>query len=119
MFDHFPNVWTPVLPVAEIGTAPVAVELAGEKLVLFRNTENQVAALLDRCPHRSAALSLGRVSDQGCLECPYHGWQFDQDGTCTHVPLNNPADIKLAQLSAIGLPTQVVTGLVWVFTEYP
>jgi phenylpropionate dioxygenase-like ring-hydroxylating dioxygenase large terminal subunit len=116
MFDHFPNVWTPVLPVAEIETAPLAVELAGETLVLFRNSENQVAALLDRCPHRGAALSLGRVSEQGCLECPYHGWQFDQDGACTHVPLNNPLDIKLAQLSATGLPTQVVAGLVWVFT---
>jgi phenylpropionate dioxygenase-like ring-hydroxylating dioxygenase large terminal subunit len=116
MFELLPNFWTPVLPVAEIQNQPVAVELAGENLVLFRNSSKEVGALLDRCPHRGAALSLGQVSENGCLECPYHGWQFDRDGACTHVPLNNPAEIKLSHLAAVGLPTQIFAGMVWVFT---
>ncbi|MBD3884970.1 aromatic ring-hydroxylating dioxygenase subunit alpha [Phormidium tenue FACHB-886] len=116
MFDLLPNFWTPVLPAAEIENQPVAVEIAGENLVLFRNSSNEVGALVDRCPHRGAALSLGRISDNGCLECPYHGWQFDRDGTCTHVPLNNPADIRLSQLSAVSLPTRTFAGMVWIFT---
>lgn len=116
MFDLLPNFWTPVLPVAEIADTPVAVELAGENLVLFRNARHEVGILLDRCPHRGAALSLGLVNENGCLECPYHGWQFDRDGSCNHVPLNNPADVKLSQLSAASLPTRIFAGLVWVFT---
>jgi phenylpropionate dioxygenase-like ring-hydroxylating dioxygenase large terminal subunit len=116
MFDLLPNFWTPVLPVAEIQDTPVAVELAGEKLVLFRNAKDEIGALLDRCPHRGASLSLGRVGDNGCIECPYHGWQFDKDGSCHHVPLNNPAEVNLSKLSTVSLSTLVVGGLVWVFT---
>ncbi|NEQ23449.1 MAG: aromatic ring-hydroxylating dioxygenase subunit alpha [Microcoleus sp. SIO2G3] len=116
MFDLFPSFWTPILPAAEIENTPVAIELAGERLVLFRQPSGDIGALVDRCPHRSAALSLGRVRENGCLECPYHGWQFDRDGACTQIPLNNPAQLKLSQLSATSLPTQIIAGLVWIFT---
>lgn len=41
----------------------------------------------DVCPHRLAPLSQGRVDEAtGCIECPYHGWQFDTDGTLTSLP---------------------------------
>ncbi|MBE9013987.1 Rieske 2Fe-2S domain-containing protein, partial [Pseudanabaenaceae cyanobacterium LEGE 13415] len=116
MFDMFPNFWTPVLPVAEIGSMPVPVELAGESLVLFRNQAGEIAALLDRCPHRGAALSLGQVTETGCLECPYHGWQFASDGACTRVPLNALNEKQRSQLSAVSFPTKIIAGLVWVFT---
>ena len=115
MFAMLPNFWTPVLPVAEIENTPVAVELAGERLVLFRN-DGKIGVLLDRCPHRGVALSLGRISNDGCLECPYHGWQFAHDGACTQVPLNDSSKIDLSKLSAVSLPTQIIAGLVWVFT---
>ncbi len=116
MFDLLPNFWTPVMPVAEIENMPVAIELAGEKLVLFRNSKDEIGALMDRCPHRGAALSLGHVGENGCLECPYHGWQFDKSGACTRVPLNNPAEVDLAKLATVSLPTVAMAGLVWVFT---
>ncbi len=102
--------------IAEIDQQPVTIELAGEKIVLFRNGHDETAALLDRCPHCGAALSLGRVSENGCLECPYHGWTFDRDGACTHVPLNKPTEIKLVKLQVVSLPTRIIAGLVWVFT---
>jgi phenylpropionate dioxygenase-like ring-hydroxylating dioxygenase large terminal subunit len=116
MFDLLPNFWTPVLPVTEIEDKPVAVELAGENLVVFRNSRGEIGVLLDGCPHRGAALSLGYVTENGCLECPYHGWQFDHNGTCTHVPLNNPDQVRLSQLSATSLSTRVLAGLVWIYT---
>ena len=116
MFEMFANLWTPVLPVAEVGSAPVAVELAGESLVLFRNSAGKLGALLDRCPHRGARLSLGQITEDGCLECPYHGWNFAPNGACTRVPLNmlNPA--QLSKLSVVSFPTRVIAGLIWVFT---
>jgi nitrite reductase/ring-hydroxylating ferredoxin subunit len=116
MFEIFPNFWTPVLPVTEIGSTPVAVKLAGQSLVLFRNYEDKVATLLDRCPHRGASLSLGRVKENGCLECPYHGWHFDSNGACTRVPLNQLNPAQLSKLSVVSFPTRVIAGLVWVFT---
>jgi len=72
--DH----WHPVLPAADLGTDPVAVQLAGAQLALFRGAEG-IGALADACPHRGMRLS-GGVVRGGCLECPYHGWRFRPDG---------------------------------------
>jgi phenylpropionate dioxygenase-like ring-hydroxylating dioxygenase large terminal subunit len=116
VFETFPNFWTPVLPVAEIGLAPIAVELAGESLVLFRHSADQFAAFLDRCPHRGAPLSRGQVTKDGCLECPYHGWRFAPDGACTHVPFNSLNPAQRSKLSVVRLPTRVIAGILWVFT---
>lgn len=116
MFEMFPNLWTPVLPVAEVGSAPVAVELAGESLVLFRNSAGKFGALIDRCPHRGARLSLGQVTEDGCLECPYHGWNFALNGVCTRVPFNRVNSTQLSKLSVASFPTRVIAGLIWVFT---
>jgi phenylpropionate dioxygenase-like ring-hydroxylating dioxygenase large terminal subunit len=116
MFEMFPDFWTPVLPAREVGEKPVPVELAGERLVLFRNQSGDISALSDRCPHRSAALSLGRVTEEGCLECPYHGWRFDGGGNCTHVPFNDSKAVNLSRLSAAGFPARILAGFVWVFT---
>lgn len=116
MFEMFPNFWTPVLPVAEIGLAPLAVELAGESLVLFRSSADQFAAFLDHCPHRGAPLSRGQVTEDGCLECPYHGWRFASDGACTHVPFNSLNPAQRSKLSVVSLPTRVIAGILWIFT---
>ncbi|MDY6900726.1 MAG: aromatic ring-hydroxylating dioxygenase subunit alpha [Cyanobacteriota bacterium] len=118
MFEKFANFWTPVISVEKIKYKPVGVELAGENLVLFRNLSGEIGALLDKCPHRGVALSLGNVNDNGCLECPYHGWEFDNNGNCTKVPFNNPKEIDLTKLSAVSLPTRIIAGLVWVFTGF-
>jgi phenylpropionate dioxygenase-like ring-hydroxylating dioxygenase large terminal subunit len=116
MFEMFANVWTPVLPSVEIVSAPVAIELAGEPLVLFRDAKDQIVALLDRCPHRSIPLSQGQITPEGHLECAYHGWQFASNGACTRVPMNGLNPAQLSKLSATSFPTRTIAGLVWVFT---
>jgi phenylpropionate dioxygenase-like ring-hydroxylating dioxygenase large terminal subunit len=58
-----------------------------QSIVLFRRPDGSVAALEDRCAHRFAPLSLGRVCDNGQrVECPYHGLQFNDAGTCVLNP---------------------------------
>ena len=81
------TLWHPVaLSEAVAAQAPLAVQLLEQPVVLWRDSEGTVHALADQCPHRGARLSLGRVTPQGQLECPYHGWQFAAGGQCTHVP---------------------------------
>ena len=41
-----------------------------------RDSAGRPSALVDRCPHRNLALSLGTVHPDGNLECAYHGWRF-------------------------------------------
>ncbi len=59
--------------------------IAGEPVALYRLADGTPAALADRCPHRHAPLSAGRVEGEG-LRCLYHGLRFGRDGTCLAVP---------------------------------
>ncbi|MCC6876954.1 MAG: aromatic ring-hydroxylating dioxygenase subunit alpha [Sandaracinaceae bacterium] len=118
MFDAFASQWTPVLFSRELPRAkPVGVRLAGERVVLWRDREGRARALIDRCPHRGVALSLGRRTREGRLECPFHGWQFDGGGGCAHVPFNAVSDGQRERMSATSLATYEAGGLVLVFTE--
>lgn len=57
----------------------------GEKVVLFRQADGAPQALEDRCPHRFAPLSAGRLRE-GVLQCGYHGLAFNGSGQCVHNP---------------------------------
>jgi len=54
-------------------------------MALFRDARGAAAALEDRCAHRNAPLSMGRVAGD-CLECAYHGWRYDGKGRVAEVP---------------------------------
>ena len=77
--------WHPVALASDVQDVPLPVTLLQEELVLWRDAHGAVQAFVDRCPHRGARLSLGRV-EAGKLECPYHGWQFASGGQCVKVP---------------------------------
>lgn len=54
-------------------------------IVLFRGESGKYIALDDRCCHRGAPLSMGRIEGD-CLRCMYHGMKYDPSGTCIEVP---------------------------------
>jgi len=73
--------WSHELPPGAL----LARTIAGEALVLWRTASGSIAALEDRCCHRQAPLSCGRVEADG-LRCGYHGLKFAPDGRCIEVP---------------------------------
>jgi phenylpropionate dioxygenase-like ring-hydroxylating dioxygenase large terminal subunit len=115
MFEGFARVWTPVTIAKNLGTKPLGLLLAGEKIVFFRDAEGRAQALIDRCPHRGVKLSLGRVTEKGCLECPFHAWQFEGSGKTAYIPLNPEA--KRENYSAMALPVREIGGVLWVYTD--
>lgn len=113
MFRGFANVWTIVGTGRDLGRTPFPLQVAGERVVLFRDAGGHAHALVDRCPHRGVRLSLGRVVD-GCLECPFHGWKFAGDGTNCHVPWD--PDARRERLGATPLPLRERGGVLWLYT---
>ncbi len=102
MFASFAGVWSPVaIASAVVPGRMLRVVVADTPVVLFRDEAGRLAALVDRCPHRGVALSLGQVRD-GCVVCPFHGWEFEGDGACAHVPMN-PRARALLVLPALAL----------------
>ncbi len=62
----------------------IPAKLLGTELVLWRSGD-KVMAWRDLCVHRGTRLSIGEVKD-GRIICPYHGWNYDKSGKCTHIP---------------------------------
>ena len=82
------NYWYAVADARELGRGKVlGVRRLGVDLALWRDDAGVVHATADRCPHRGASLSLGRVRG-GCIECPFHGFRFDGAGSCVEAPCN-------------------------------
>lgn len=77
--------WYPVIPLDQIQSEPKHFQLLGENLVLWMDQSGQPKVAKDRCCHRSAQLSQGKV-ENGNLVCPYHGWTFAPSGNCVRVP---------------------------------
>ena len=100
------------------GRKPVAVTILEEPLVLFRNAEGGVTALLDRCLHRNAALSQGDVFG-GCIGCPYHGWTYSGEGELVVVPSEGPERFPRPGMSVERFPVVERDGVVWVYMGTP
>lgn len=79
------NAWYPAATAAEVARTLTPRRLLGERLVLYRTESGLAKALADRCPHRSAPLSLGKLHGD-TVECGYHGLRFDCAGACVRVP---------------------------------
>ncbi len=116
MFEGFARQWTPLLPVAQVTARPRQVAVAGVELVAWRGPDGQIGVLVDRCPHRGVALSLGKALPDGSLACGFHGWEFGPDGGCRHIPFNPEA--RRDRFAARALPVVVAAGYVWVFTGF-
>src|SRR6202140_4848505 len=53
-----------------------------EPIVLYRKADGGVAAIGDRCAHRFAPLSMGKIVHGDRIQCPYHGLEYDGSGAC-------------------------------------
>lgn len=97
-----------------IANKPKRIKLLNQDFVLYRDTLGKIVALEDRCPHRGAALSKGRV-EGNFIRCPYHGWKFQADGVCTDIPANQD-DMPIPQSACVkSYPVLEKYGLVWLF----
>ena len=65
MFEGFAEQWTPLLPSEDVTGTLRSVMVAGTPLVTWRTPDGQPVVFLDRCPHRSVALSLGSTTPDG------------------------------------------------------
>jgi 5,5'-dehydrodivanillate O-demethylase len=79
--------WHPIAVAKELTEAQPTkfLRVMGEDLVLFRDKSGRLGLLADRCAHRGASLSYGRIEERG-IACGYHGWLYDVEGNCLECP---------------------------------
>jgi nitrite reductase (NADH) small subunit len=81
------NEWKPICRVEDIpvlGSRRVE-RPRGMAVAVFRTQQDEVYALLDRCPHKGGPLSQGIVFGSS-VACPLHNWTIALDTGCARAP---------------------------------
>jgi phenylpropionate dioxygenase-like ring-hydroxylating dioxygenase large terminal subunit len=114
MGDLMRRYWVPALMTSEIAEADgpqVRVQLLGEKLLAFRNSDGRACLIDEFCSHRGVSLYFGRNEENG-IRCAYHGVKFDGDGKCVDVPSSPQA---CARMHIKAYPCVERGGIVWTY----
>ena len=108
--------WYLAMPAAQLKVGQmVAKTICGEPMLFARHKDGSVFALRDSCPHRGIPLRHGSF-EGNTVQCCYHGWRFDQTGTCTEIPsMREDQQVDLAKIRCGNYPAQDQQGIVWVF----
>lgn len=119
--DFLKNVWYAAALSADLSAQGekksklISRVILNEPIVIYRTADGKAKALRDICPHRGIPLSYGRVV-QDQLECPYHGWKFNCEGTCTEIPSLLPDQgIEPQKIKIKFYPVKEQQGVIWVF----
>ena len=90
--NHMTQQWKAICRVADIPVLGARVVKRAAKpgaatpdVAVFRNTEDKVFALVDRCPHKGGPLSQGIVFGTS-VACPLHNWSIGLDDGCARGP---------------------------------
>ncbi len=117
------NFWYPIVRSEDLGyDQPAKVRVLGVDLVAFRDKNGDAAVLSDTCTHRGASLggawsqgeSRPRIID-GCVVCPYHGWEFNKDGECVNLPSIGYGTKAPPRAKVDAYPVQEKYGIVFAF----
>ncbi len=106
--------WVPVLQSSEIAEPDgpqVRVQIMGEKLLAFRDTQGRVGLIDEFCSHRGVSLFYGRNEECG-IRCSYHGLKFDVTGQCVDVP---SAPQIASKMGIKAYPCIERGGIVWAY----
>jgi len=120
------NQWYAVLESKEVKKEKIiGVTRLGEKLVFWRDKDNKIVCLKDKCAHRGAKLSFGQLCNKGeTIECPFHGLRYDETGKCVEIPANGKNTPVPERFKVISYPTREHMDLIWIWwgtpqKEYP
>jgi phenylpropionate dioxygenase-like ring-hydroxylating dioxygenase large terminal subunit len=108
------NQWYVVLDSGQVKRDPVGVTRLGERLVLWRDSSGKLSCLRDRCVHRGASLSQGKLVAEH-LQCPFHGFEYDSSGRVTRIPANGRDTPVADRFRVNSYPTHEEHGFVWIW----
>lgn len=108
------DAWYIALPSRKLRTQPIQRNVEGHSIVLFRDDNGKPLALIDKCLHRGMLLSDGHV-ENGCIRCPYHGWEYDGQGQVVKVPALGDSHNGSSVHTTRAYPVCEQDGHVWIW----
>ena len=107
--------WYVAMRSENVARTPRALLFDNTPLVAFRDQTGRPAILLDRCAHRNAPLSRGRITGAR-IQCSYHGWEYDHDGICRAIP-GLRGSVEHPQRRVPSYACQDSQGWLWMYSE--
>lgn len=108
------NFWYPTVFSTELQDTPVKVRILKQDLVVFRDSAGRAHCLSDTCIHRGGSLSGGKINGD-CVQCPYHGWEYDGDGCVQRIPSLGPNPKIPSRTRIDAYPVEERYGIVFAF----
>lgn len=110
-----PDLWYPIAISTDVTKKkPTGLRRLGMELVLWRDLDDKIVVQDARCPHKGANLGDGRMKGNA-VECPYHGFLFNAEGTCTLTPAMGKGARIPGSLNIRSYPAQERYGLIWMW----
>lgn len=106
------NTWYPAAWSHEVADTILARTYLDTPVMLYRTSVGDVVAMHDRCPHRFAPLSYGRIENDKAL-CIYHGLEFDRTGQCVGTQLCFGGAPKVAKVRTYPIVEQ--DNMLWIW----
>jgi len=117
------NFWYPIIRSEDLAMdTPEKIKVLGVNLVAFRDEDGDAHVLSDTCVHRGGSLggawsagpNVPRIVN-GCVVCPYHGWEFGGDGQCKNIPSIGYGKKPPARAKIDSYPVEERYGIVFAF----
>ncbi len=113
------NMWYAVLDSKEVPKGKiVGVKRLGQKLAFWRKNNGQIACIIDKCCHRGASISKGKIVSERA-QCPFHGFEYDSDGRVKVIPANGRTAQVPERFRVDAYPVKEKYGFIWVFWGIP
>jgi phenylpropionate dioxygenase-like ring-hydroxylating dioxygenase large terminal subunit len=82
-----PTGWFQVAWSDEIGVGEVhTMKYFDQEMIAWRSTSGRLTVMNAYCEHLGAHLGFGGTVDGEVLQCPFHGWQWSQEGRNVCIP---------------------------------
>lgn len=82
------NMWYAILDSKEVkNNKPFFTKRLNKNLVFWRDNDKNICCIEDKCCHRGASLSAGKVRKDN-IACPFHGFEYDKTGKVVIIPAN-------------------------------
>ena len=115
MTRYIRNAWYLAAWSKEVGRKLLSRRILDEPVLMYRKNDGTPVALLDRCAHKLAPLSMGRLVDD-VVQCGYHGMEYDCTGQCVRVP----GQAKIPKTAKVrSFPLVERYNAIWIWTADP
>jgi phenylpropionate dioxygenase-like ring-hydroxylating dioxygenase large terminal subunit len=109
------NQWYIVLESKELKKdKPLKIKRFNEDLVIWRNDYKNISCIQDRCCHRGASLSCGKIKN-GEIECPFHGFLYNKSGKVTVIPANGKSSRVMDSMKVKSYEVYEDFGFIWLW----